>query len=136
MKILLPIDGSACSEQTLRWVANSFNKTENEFYLLMVINPVPDFEIQDCEMTSANHTLEKARKLLEGAGCKVVNAQRVVGETLMEILGIAHEIPVDQVILGSNGRTGWSKLILGSTSIGVLEKCKCSVVVYKNNVEK
>jgi len=132
MKTLMPIDGSDCSEKTIAWAADTFNKPGNEFYLLMVINPIPDFEIQDCEFTVASDILEKAKKKLEAHGCKVIDSKYIVGETLPEITGTAHEIEADQVVIGSNGRTGLSKWMLGSTSIGVLEHCKCAVVIYKN----
>ncbi len=131
MRILLPIDGSNCSQQTLNWVCSTLNLPDNVFYLLMVINPIPEFEIQDAEIEAAKTILAQARSQLETQGARVASSQESIGMTLPEIIRCVREQDIDQVILGSHGRSGLAKLLLGSTSAAVLEHCPCEVIIYK-----
>jgi nucleotide-binding universal stress UspA family protein len=48
-----------------------------------------------------------------------------------EIINFATSYKCDLIVLGSHGRTGWSKLILGSVANGVVQHAKSSVLVVK-----
>lgn len=50
---------------------------------------------------------------------------------IKEIINFAKSKKSDLIVLGSHGRTGLNKLILGSVANGVAQQAKCSVMVVK-----
>lgn len=48
-----------------------------------------------------------------------------------EITNFAKSKKPDLIVIGSHGRTGLNKLILGSVAYGVAQQAKCSVMVVK-----
>ena len=53
------------------------------------------------------------------------------GEPAALVLSTAEELQVDMIVLGSNGRQGISRLLLGSVAETVVRQAKCSVLVAK-----
>jgi universal stress protein A len=53
------------------------------------------------------------------------------GEPATEILRVAQEIHADLIILGTHGRTGLSRLLLGSVAEQVVRRAACPVVSVK-----
>jgi nucleotide-binding universal stress UspA family protein len=133
--MLLPVDGSECSEKTLYWVSETFDKRNAEYYLLFVIPVLPDLNTVEYDIMDATTMLKRAKAEMERSGCNVVRAEYVLGDVVDQICRYAEEIDADQVVLGSHGRSGLAKLLLGSVSIRVLEHCPCNVTIYRN-VEK
>jgi nucleotide-binding universal stress UspA family protein len=56
------------------------------------------------------------------------------GDAAEEILRLAEEIPCDFIVLGTHGRTGVGRLLLGSVAERVLRKAACPVLTVKNPV--
>jgi len=132
MKILLPIDGSDCSNKTLDWAITTFNRNDHEFYLLTVIAVSPDMMQVEYEVTDASKALRAARTKLECTGCKVGQTTYIFGNSVDRICEYADEIAADQIIIGSHGRTGLNKILMGSTSIAVMEHARQPVTIYRN----
>ena len=53
------------------------------------------------------------------------------GLPVREILKCAEEESVDMVVIGSHGRRGLERMLLGSVAEGVVRKAKCPVVTIK-----
>jgi universal stress protein A len=53
------------------------------------------------------------------------------GSPVTEILAFAESENVDLIVMGSHGRTGLSRLLMGSIAEGVMRKAKCPVLVVK-----
>jgi nucleotide-binding universal stress UspA family protein len=51
------------------------------------------------------------------------------GDPPDEILRLAERVPCDLLVLGTHGRTGWSRFWLGSVAEEVLRKARCPVPV-------
>jgi nucleotide-binding universal stress UspA family protein len=135
MKVLLPIDGSDCSNQTIQWAAETFNKSDTQYYLLFVIPVLPDLNTVEFDIVEASSMLRRAKFMLEHNGCMVERAEYVLGDTVDQICRYADTIEADQIVIGSHGRTGLAKLLMGSTSIKVLEHSHRPVTVHRN-IEK
>lgn len=135
MRVLLPIDGSECSEKTLNWVAETFDREHAEYYLLFVIPVLPDLNTVEYDIMDATAMLRQAKTTLEERGCRVVRAEYALGDIVDQICHFAEEVKADQIVIGSHGRSGLAKLLLGSVSIRMLERCPCNVTIYRN-VEK
>jgi nucleotide-binding universal stress UspA family protein len=132
MKVLLPIDGSDCSNQTIQWAAETFGKSTARYYLLFVIPVLPDLNTVEFDIVEASSLLRRAKTTLEEAGCTVERAEYVLGDTVDQICRYADMIDADQIVLGSHGRSGLAKLLMGSTSIKVLEHSHRPVTVHRN----
>lgn len=57
----------------------------------------------------------------------IVSVSSIVGE----IIGFADKEKVDLIILGTRGRTGFKKLLLGSVAEGVVNHSSCPVMVVR-----
>lgn len=132
MKILLPVDGSECARETLEWVSQMFDKKRTQYYLVNVISVVPQLSTQDYETEDAITILKHAKSQLDAIGCSVIATDYLFGDEVDQICSYAEELNVDQVVIGSHGRKGFSKLLLGSVGVGVLQNCKRPVIVYRN----
>jgi nucleotide-binding universal stress UspA family protein len=132
MKVLLPIDGSDCSNETLAWAAETFSKRDTAYYLLYVIPVLPDLNTVEYDIVEATAMLRRAKTFLEKLGCRVDAADYALGDVVDQICRYADKVPVDQLLIGSHGRTGLSKLLMGSTSIQVMERSPRSVMVHRN----
>jgi len=133
MKILLPIDGSDCSQKTLHWAAEMFKgRSDIEFHLLQVISVTPDTITVEYDVTDATKTLNSAKRTLEDLGCRVGHISYALGDAVERICEYAEDSDIDQILIGSHGRTGLSKLLMGSVSVAVMERSKCPVTLYRN----
>lgn len=137
MKILLPVDGSECSFSTLVWAAETFDKAITQYYLLFVVALIPSMVGLDAakaieyDLDFAGETLSKCKTELENRGCIVERAETVTGDPADEICAYANAIQANQIVMGSHGRTGLSKLILGSVSTKALAHSQCPVTIHK-----
>jgi nucleotide-binding universal stress UspA family protein len=52
------------------------------------------------------------------------------------IVRLAEEEEVDMIVLGSHGRTGITRLLLGSVAEAIVRKAHCPVLVYKQPVKQ
>jgi nucleotide-binding universal stress UspA family protein len=54
-----------------------------------------------------------------------------VSSIVGEIVGFADKEKVDLIILGTRGRTGFKKLLLGSVAEGVVNHSSCPVMIVR-----
>ncbi len=136
MKILIPIDGSECSKETLEWASNVLACKNVNFFLFEVVEPTLGTPVGNFEIEKVSQHLKEAKAMLENAGCQTVKVAYQTGNAPHEICEYAKEIEADQVLMGSHGRTGLSKLLLGSVSAKVLAECEQPVFIYRNTQKK
>jgi nucleotide-binding universal stress UspA family protein len=55
----------------------------------------------------------------------------VTGDPALEIVHKAREIPCDLIVMGTHGRTGLRRLVLGSVAEKVVRKAPCPVLTVK-----
>jgi nucleotide-binding universal stress UspA family protein len=53
------------------------------------------------------------------------------GDPVEVILRVAQELPADLIVLGSHGRTGLARLLMGSVAELVARKASCPVLIVK-----
>jgi nucleotide-binding universal stress UspA family protein len=63
-----------------------------------------------------------------------VEYQLAEGDPVAEIVGVAREVPCDLIVMGTHGRTGLSRFIMGSVAEGVVRKAPCPVLTAKHPV--
>lgn len=108
-------------------------------WLIHVEAPEPDFVGYDAgpqsvrdqvsaEMREDHQLLQQHADELREQGLETT-ALLLQGATAQAIVEKAAELEADLLVVGSHGRSGLSKLLMGSVSEAVLRQAPCSVVV-------
>ncbi|MGN6554255.1 MAG: universal stress protein [Verrucomicrobiota bacterium] len=138
-QILVPVDFSDCSHKALHYAASFAKQFNAEVLLLHVIISVPPppqmlvFEGQ--EFTAAYHE-ETSKQLMEwrdevGSGVSVRAVVRNGTAAHYEITEAARESNSDLIVIGNQGRTGLSRMLIGSTAERVVRNAPCPVLVIR-----
>jgi len=142
-RILVPLDGSDRSEEALVFAAEEW--PDAELTLLHVINPAESTTSAESGFPGAvEQWYEAARERGEGVlnrGAdrvdREVDTRLEVGRPPSTILEVANgeddeeAEPFDHVVLGSQGRTGLSRVLLGSVAESVVRKSEVPVTVVR-----
>jgi nucleotide-binding universal stress UspA family protein len=133
MHILLPVDGSPPSKETVRWVCDMMNPATTQFSLLTVIPDVlAELPVDTVQIEDALALLKVYRETLEKAGYEVLEADYMIGDPAPCICAYAEDKAVDQIFVGSHGRTGLGRVVFGSVSSAVFKQAKKPVFVHRN----
>lgn len=144
MKILLATDGSKFSEAAIQEVAARINAKGAEVTILQAVEPLlfsvppqmapgyaPEMAAQREErLKEAKASLAAATKVLQGAGF-AVSTRVVEADARTAILDIAAESRADLIVVGSHGRKGLKKFLLGSVAESVARHSQCSVLIVR-----
>ena len=147
MKILLAIDGSACSEAAVEAVARRPWPADSEVKIISVVEmpqfpgrepwtlPAGYFEqfestMQDRLRATVNQAVSRIRGQ-DGDQLKVMGQVLMIGEPKEVILEEAESWGADLIVVGSHGVKGWKRLWLGSVSQAVATDAKCSVEIVR-----
>lgn len=140
-KILIPFDGSEFSQKAFEKGLEIAEKFESQLIVLTVIqSKISDSagislerlqEIQDEEEDVATTLLKKLENQVNAKN--VSFSMKIIHNpsTPDGIIVFAESNNVDLIVIGSHGRTGFRKLVLGSVTNGVLSHVKCPVLVTK-----
>jgi nucleotide-binding universal stress UspA family protein len=127
-KILYPTDFSSYSNQAyFHAVALAEN---HEASLTVLLVHTPDFQAQDAR-TSQEYwkaQLEQIRPLNPDITVRHVFLE---GDPASEIVRFARDAAMDLIVMGTHGRTGVERLLMGSVAERVLRDAHCSVLVVK-----
>jgi nucleotide-binding universal stress UspA family protein len=66
------------------------------------------------------------------AGGTVAGAHLRIGEVAEEVVGLAEELEVDLIVVGTRGRSVIGRALMGSVSDSVVRHARCSVVVARS----
>ena len=138
--VLVPYDGSPLSRRALEYALEKC--PDDEFVVLTVVDPVdavyaaelgglPEAKRWATEAReAAEERLEEAADIAAEAG---VDAETVleVGDPERRIVDYVAAHDVDQIVLGSHGRTGVSRLVLGSVAERVVRHSPVPVTVVR-----
>lgn len=145
MKVMLALDDSSHSERALESVLGRPWAPGTEFLVLTVVEPFhPDFAgwdetalnqamlyAQHQEKDARLHAEKCAAKLAEKFGSEAVTPKTSEGRIKETILQTASDWHADLIVMGSHGRTGIEKFLLGSVSQAVVSHAPCSVEIVK-----
>ena len=140
MKILLATDDSEFSEAAAKSLAEQFRPQDTEVRILHVVEPIslssppqmsrgyyPELEQQ---LPHAQEIVDRAAKTLSSSGFRVTTSV-AKGDARSTILDDAAEWHADLIVLGSHGRKGLGRFLLGSVSEAVAHHAHCSVQITR-----
>jgi nucleotide-binding universal stress UspA family protein len=132
--ILHPTDFSASSEEALR-VAYALAR---DLGVRLVILHVAPFDVFLSDMVVPvdprvyHDALEEVRRRVDGPDLKYpVETRRSEGDAGAEILRAAGEPGCDLIVMGTHGRTGLARVLMGSVAEYVLSRADCPVLAVK-----
>jgi nucleotide-binding universal stress UspA family protein len=148
-KILVPIDGSEPSFHAAR-MANKIAKRFNSeiIFLYVVVSPSKyeyanltglvtpkqiDMIIQNAK-EEAKDWFKRVEDIVKEENPNIKLSTKVILTGIAvygEIIQYAEKESIDLIVLGTRGRSGFKKLLLGSTATGVVTYAHCPVLVTK-----
>ena len=134
-KIICPVDFSGLSRKALSY-ANEFAKLSGgEVFLVGVVENDPTINYSHGLETERAEEEKKLAALIEEEQMHGIVADYVIYEGFAEecILDYAKRKEADIIIMGSHGRRGLQRMILGSVAEHVIRRAPCPVLVIKEN---
>jgi nucleotide-binding universal stress UspA family protein len=147
MKVLLAVDASPCSEAAVREVAGRFPPADTQVRVVHAVEWMREmpFCFQYGEGPRAGHdviesrerSFERARVRVERIAAELrsagfdVSVSTPDAEPRHGIVDEARQWQADLIVMGSHGRSGLDRLLLGSVAEGVLRHAPCSVEIVR-----
>ena len=133
-KLLLATDGSESAEAAIQEAINIAKVCSSRLYVLSVVEVNPEYEalapniVEKAETETKDH-LDSVRKRAEkeGISCEIISHQGE--EPYRFIVDEATKIKADMIVMGSHGRTGIKRLMMGSVTSRVIGHAPCKVLV-------
>ena len=139
-KLLVATDGSVFSENAIREAINLAKTCSSKLIAVSIVKTNPEFEdlvpqVVDKAEKEVREHLEsiKNRASKEGVDCKVVVHRSE--EPFQDIANDAAKNKVDMIIIGTHGRTGLKRLMMGSVTAKVIGHAPCKVLVVPLNAK-
>ena len=133
--IVLAYDGSKFSNKALQEAISIAKSSGGSLLILSIVDITDEFESEAPGLT--DKMTEKLLKLAQKALGKAVAAKvkaKVevhVGDAYEMIVDIAKKKKADIIVMGSHGRTGLTRLLMGSVTSRVIGHAPCAVLVVK-----
>ncbi|MBZ0188372.1 MAG: universal stress protein [Candidatus Obscuribacterales bacterium] len=148
MNILIAVDGSLCSTKAAEFVAERAWRENDSFIILTILEPMPhDLGYGDAtlEAKALEDRKNKARceceAIVDNASSIIkeahplndVKTEIVHGLAVDEIVAFSKTWPADLIVVGSHGRGGLEKILIGSVAERILHQAQCVVEIVKHN---
>ena len=151
-KILLTTDGSSEAKLATRAAVDLGKQTNSELHVIHVLDFVPTAllypEVTDPEGVELpdpilvedieRHAEQRGREMLDAevervgsAGGTVAQAHLKMGDAAREIVHLAEDLGAGLVVMGSRGRGGIRRTLMGSVSDSVVRHAHCPVLVVR-----
>lgn len=137
-KILLPTDGSEESETAVKHAEELAERFGAEIHLLYVVDITqgagdPVFQARLENLKELGH--ETVQEIEEEINAEKIETSIQTGIPYKEINEYVEEENIDLVTMGSHGRSGFNRLLLGSVTEKVLRTCSAPVLTVKTEEE-
>ncbi|MFC4552067.1 MULTISPECIES: universal stress protein [Halorussus] len=139
-KVLVPIDGSSQSDHALEHALEEF--ADDDITVIHVIDPIDagyttsvgmpggSQEWYDNAQKEADALFEEAQEVADEYGVTLDTAEEM-GRPSRTIVEYAEDEGFDQIVMGSHGRSGVSRILLGSVAENVVRRSPMPVTVVR-----
>jgi nucleotide-binding universal stress UspA family protein len=141
MKMLIAVDGSEPARRAIEAVARLAGQVQSMQVVLlnvadamMFYGDLPPFDLEAVERAQRLHQerlLAEAEAQARACGLQDLRTQSAVGRASDEILRVAEERGVDQIVMGTHGRGAVGSLLLGSVAQRVVHQTKVPVLLVR-----
>ncbi len=141
--ILLPTDFSECASHALPAAASLARMYGARLICLHVVEPIvptvgwtpvaEPLPVADISEQLENSATRELPKIAQCAECDGLEVEDVIthGDAASEIVRVSKERAVDMIVISSHGRTGFGRMLFGSTAESVVRYAPCPVLVVK-----
>lgn len=135
-RILLPTDGSEGSDRAVEQAIGLASETGGELHVLFVVEDIPyapelmDDQVEGQLRALGEEAIEEIRARAADAGVTVVTEVRQ-GAPHSAILGYADEAAADVIVMGTHGRSGLDRYLLGSVTERVVRTAEVPVLTVR-----
>jgi nucleotide-binding universal stress UspA family protein len=143
MKILIGVDASPCSDSALEFVRGLPLPASTRAIIVSAVQVViPAYsevyvaggdavdQLVEAETKAHAEVVAKAETKLRGTGLQL-ETRVLTGDPRDVLVKAAQDERADLLVVGSHGRTGIAKFVLGSVAAHVVTHAPCSVLVVK-----
>jgi nucleotide-binding universal stress UspA family protein len=139
-KVLVPIDGSPQSDTALEYALEEF--ADEEITVIHVIDPIDagysapvgipggSEEWYESAQSESEALFEEAQEVADEYGVTLDPVEEL-GRPSRTIVEFADENDFDQIVMGSHGRSGVSRILLGSVAETVVRRATIPVTVAR-----
>jgi len=141
VKLLIPIDGADAAQRAVEWVAQAMEGGRSADVVLLNVRRGPVYlgeleplEYQTIERHERDHQQKVLGRALEharGLGMTHVAIEAAQGPIGDEIVRVAREKGIDQIVMGTHGRGTAGALFLGSVAHRVAHLAPVPVTLVK-----
>jgi len=142
-RILVPIDGSRTAAAGLREAIRLASGGGATIRLLHVMDPLPAIQGMEAIITDqlienmegfGEKVLKNAKALVRrsGIGADAVFQKRALGRASDEIVRQARKWRADIIVMGTHGRRGVSRILLGSDAEAVVRQSPAPVLLVRS----
>lgn len=134
--ILVPTDFSDGARTALDYACELAKKLDATVHLVHCVGPLPPevgITLTQEMFDSLRGSALRAMETLMGShpGARFGKLQLVQLDPRDGILEIARDVNPDLIVMGTHGRRGFSRLVLGSVAEHVLRRAPCPVLVLR-----
>jgi nucleotide-binding universal stress UspA family protein len=137
-KIIVPTDFSSASEEALRW-ATSLARDSGATLLIVHVEEPPMAYAGELPLVPDEETRDELRRSLLGTlppdASVAYEHKLLVGDPATAIVVVAEDEHADLIVMGSHGRKGITRLLMGSVAEAVVRRAKCPVLTVKQPAE-
>ena len=138
--ILFPTDFSTASDAALPHAETLAKQAGARLLIIHVEEPPLAYGGGELYYGLPEPSSERILKMLEDVkptDPQVPFAHRLtMGDPAGEIVRIAGEEGAEMIVLGTHGRTGMTRLVMGSVAEGIVRRAPCPVLVYRETAAK
>lgn len=139
-KILCPVDCSESSGRALKNAIHLSREFSTKLTVLTVLQGLPEnyqrfIEVgADAEEASTKMQVPHYDQFLANFDFHNVSWDKVIryGEPYREIVAVARQTKPDLLVMGTVGRTGFSRILIGGVTRSVAQEMPCSIVTVKS----
>ena len=140
--ILVPWDGSKHSIRAFKMALDLAKKYSSKISVIHCIESeayrgqwYPDSRyskvVIQTQMKTAKIEIDKLVSMAKTMGVPISSNILVADSVVKQIVTYAKSKKMELVVMGSHGRTGWSKVLHGSVTNGVSQHLHCPVLIVK-----
>lgn len=138
-KILFATDFSSCSETALRYGLSLSRHYDATLYTVSVVSAEITYDVQPPDPFYLRHSAEnKMAKLVDSELFQGIKHLEFVKEGFDSVSDVLLELidrfQIDLIVLGTRGRNGIKKLVLGSVAEEILNRAPCAVLTIGPHV--
>jgi universal stress protein A len=143
-RILIAVDTSDDADRILEAATHLDRNGDDAFHVVTVIPPMMDgvssmgggsfaasWPLKDMEATLMQEVSTGVRARVGRFGIPAERVSVLYGRPAAEIQAQAEKLEADLIVVGSHGRRGLARVMLGSTANAVLHGARCDVLTVR-----